>query len=377
MTGFYDDGGDHLIVYAVLVWFTTLTGAAASMIILYLINIAESDKGESCHSFLIKCMSYGQLAYDLSFAPSAIDYGRGVFIFFNLFQIIGGISVAIISNVMTIVVLGVLLWRKYLDVLSHKWAILVSILLPCIIVGIFFLYAEFGNDNEFLDTQQDIYFWMRLASIGINFVVCLMAKVFVLQLNRYPTNNESVSTQAVSTLVSRLLWYPVIQAISRSGLTVYELVYGWDFNPDEPSKGQFAWQIIYTVITPMASVGYLCIYLTLQPMSEKQKIGHIFGFSTGGSSGLLFDEYRNWRTSSEYGDAKSTCSTAYSVYNKQMLLEPIVDKDYVGNNNNNNSHDYYYSGSGHSYQQDEFDDDQLRRLISGSDQSSVNLPINS
>jgi hypothetical protein len=276
--GFYGEGGDHRLVYHILVWAMNLIGAACSSLLLYLLRV-EAKNSENCHNFLIKHMSRGQLAYDLSFPVSGIYYGNTVFIIFNIFQIIGGLSVAIISNIMTIVVYYVIKERRYIDILSHKGKLYAIVFAPVVLMLVFFLLAMLGDDrlDWLLGLQQSIYFWCRLASIVINFIVCSLAFVFVVQLNRKALIDQS--RKAVYTVVTRLLWYPIVQSISRSGLTVYELVYGWDFDPDVVTKAQFAWQLFYTIITPMASIGYLAIYLVMQPKAWTQVVNR-FGYST-------------------------------------------------------------------------------------------------
>ena len=45
---------------------------------------------------------------------------------------------------------------------------------------------------------------------------------------------------AIAVLANRMLYYPIVQAISRSGSAWYELQFGWDFNPPSVTRLQFA-----------------------------------------------------------------------------------------------------------------------------------------
>ena len=45
----------------------------------------------------------------------------------------------------------------------------------------------------------------------------------------------------------------------------YEFVYLWNFNPNSVTKMQFVCQVFLAIITPSASIGYLIIFLKLQP----------------------------------------------------------------------------------------------------------------
>lgn len=61
------------------------------------------------------------------------------------------------------------------------------------------------------------------------------------------------------------MFYPVIQAISRSGYAWYELQYGATIDVDNPSPDQFASLIFLTIVTPFVSIGYMVIFIVMQP----------------------------------------------------------------------------------------------------------------
>ena len=90
------------------------------------------------------------------------------------------------------------------------------------------------------------------------------------------TGQNSKQMILMCSLVGKMQYYPIVQAVSRSGIAVYEITYGTDFNPEEPSPGQFACQIFYTVATPVASVGYLVIFLNSQPKAWSHLIDYFY-----------------------------------------------------------------------------------------------------
>lgn len=54
-------------------------------------------------------------------------------------------------------------------------------------------------------------------------------------------------------------------AISRAGVAWYEFSYGRDFTPDTVTELQFIVQCLFALLTPAASIGYLIIFISLQP----------------------------------------------------------------------------------------------------------------
>jgi hypothetical protein len=54
------------------------------------------------------------------------------------------------------------------------------------------------------------------------------------------------------------------------GYAWYELEYGVDIDADDPSTQQFACLIFLTIVTPMVSIGYLIIFLMMQPRAYQE-----------------------------------------------------------------------------------------------------------
>ena len=193
----------------------------ASIIVLYLIRDMKLYNG---HIFLVICMSIGQLLYDFSFPLTAIDYGSNtMYVFFNLFQIAGGLSVAIASNIMTFVVLYVIKTNHYIHILSYTTFVYFLISVPSILLCIFYLLGSIIS-SDIVELEQTIYIWLRLISIAFNFIICSLGYVYTRHLTARmnATVAPSLQASAVCTLINRMQWYPIIQAISRSGLAWYE-----------------------------------------------------------------------------------------------------------------------------------------------------------
>ena len=193
---------------------------------------------------------------------SAINYDETLTIANGVFRTFSGIAVSIASNIMTIVILFIIKRGKFPVLFQKEFVVLSIIIIPSALVTIVYLVGCFYS-SQFLNVERQLYFLFRLVSICINFVVCSLAVVYTRRMMK--TDHSSKQMILIYTLVGKMQYYPLVQAVSRSGLAVYEITYGWDFDPQEPSPVQFACQIFYTVLAPVASVGYLVIFLILQP----------------------------------------------------------------------------------------------------------------
>jgi hypothetical protein len=77
---------------------------------------------------------------------------------------------------------------------------------------------------------------------------------------------KSLHEKALRALAKRMVLYPIVQALGRSGFAWYEGAYG-NTVPllDSVSQAQYDAMIFCILITPTISVGYLVIFLVMQP----------------------------------------------------------------------------------------------------------------
>ena len=66
------------------------------------------------------------------------------------------------------------------------------------------------------------YYYLRLASIAFNFIVSGLGFYYVRLIMNTDKLKRTVQDEAICTLALRMLFYPIIQAISRSGAAWYE-----------------------------------------------------------------------------------------------------------------------------------------------------------
>lgn len=259
-TDFYSEGGDHRLAFSVVMYITCISSSLISIAMISL--MCQMGINTNGHSLLIFLMTCSQFIYDISFYPGVITISSvGFTVFANVLQLIGGIGVSIISNIVTMIVLYIILYRKSVDIYKNlKWFTLVTF---TIIFSEVFLYllGVVDSSYEYLSNIAllDIYYYSRLVSILFNFIFCGLAYLYVRRMKSDNMASHSPALQAICVLSERMQYYPIVQAISRSGCAWYEFVYQWNFDPLEVTKVQFAAQIYVAIITPMASVGYLMV----------------------------------------------------------------------------------------------------------------------
>ncbi len=220
------------------------------------------------HILLIWTMSWFQLLYDVSFFNAVIRVGNDpIYFVANVAQEIGGISGSLTSNFIAMISLYVVKNTKSIDVYKYYLYILAVVLFPSLVDVILYSMSQFPQYKN-LDyvSRMGLYYFARLASIAINFILSFQTAMQISRIsNKTGTGQRTVHEKAIRTLSMRLIYYPVVQAISRSGCAWYEWKYGFDFDPKSADENRFIAQCFMALLTPSASIGYMVIFLLMQP----------------------------------------------------------------------------------------------------------------
>jgi hypothetical protein len=265
-------GEERHSVYVWLGLWGSIIGTICSLLTIVLIVRMKSNTG---HLHLVLLMTVYQLLYDVSFCFSDMDFGYYPNCISNLLQLFGGVGSALISNWIGFVAMYIVILRKKFDVFGSIVTIHLSTILPALANSLLYLGSSVPRpqENDFWKKASVVYVYnnIRLASIFFNFV-------FVLTIASHIYNRSSSNTPqeiAIRTLCLRMIYYPVVQAIGRSGYTWYEFAYGpkpggvdFDGFPDL----QYGVLLFATVIAPAVSVGYLMIFLIMQPNAYHELI---------------------------------------------------------------------------------------------------------
>jgi len=120
-------------------------------------------------------------------------------------------------------------------------------------------------------TVWKFYYYVRLISIFANFIMTGIA-LYANYLMRSKGMGRTDAELAIGTLCRRMMYYPLVQAISRSGYAWYEFQYGFDFSYASTTGNPLRYTaLLYSaVITPIASIGYLLVFLRIEPTAFEE-----------------------------------------------------------------------------------------------------------
>lgn len=266
------DGDEHNKVFVSLVLVATITSSIASVLLIFIIRRMKIWNG---HILLVTTMTIFQLVYDLSFFTGVVNVGYGgVTIASNITQLFSGVASSLVSNWVAWVAFYVIYHKKSFDIFrNYNWMMFMTFI-PATIDVILYVSAIADTSNrELIDVSLlVIYNTIKLFSIAANFVLGSWSSTLIEKM-RSKTDRQSASEVSINTLSMRLFYYPLVQMISRIGCSWYELEYGYDFspksgfnfNPDHTTDAQFAAQCVMALSMPIASIGYLLIFLLMQP----------------------------------------------------------------------------------------------------------------
>ncbi len=222
------------------------------------------------HVLLLLYWSYFQLVYDIFCFTSNVNCGLTLRIISYVVHSFTGIVVSVLSNWMAYIALYIVFFRQKFDVFGNINAILASSIIPGIGCGLFYFIAAMHaiNNQDDLVTiaVSDIYNNLRLASIFLNFLFVAII-LYKIELISSKMTKQSPQETAIRTLAYRMIYYPIIQAIARSGYAWWELQYGAYMDYHDATTEQYVCLIYLSIITPIASLGYLVILVVMQPQA--------------------------------------------------------------------------------------------------------------
>ena len=261
--GFYDGGGHERVFQGTVLAATVVSSFFSVLLIMLLYVMRGRSTG---FTTIILAMTILQTMYDVSFYYGVLPGPSVVVLICNLLQIAGGIGSSLFSNILAGIVYYVLVFRRNVDVIKLFPVFCIIVFIPVAVNMLVYIIAYAKDSTHLYNIANlSIYYYIRLLSIFLNFFLYGLTYIAARQILGSTNSSNEVVNTAILTMVSRLKYYPLIQALARSGLTVYEMQYGYDFNPDPVTPERFGLQIYSALITPSASVGYFFVFLYVQP----------------------------------------------------------------------------------------------------------------
>jgi hypothetical protein len=271
----------HTRVFVSLVLIGTILSSIASVLMLIIIRRLDKWTG---HILLVSTMTIFTLIYDVTFFSGVVDVGNlYVTVLSNCIQLFSGITSSLISNVVAWITFYVVTYRTSIDIFKNYYLFMLVVAIPATIDCCIFLGSLRGSDYKYLADIAilEYYYYLKLISIALNF---FFVSATAYEIRRIGSRKHILSKHetALNSLSMRLFFYPIIQSISRSGCAWYEFQYrydnhnsgGFDLNPPHTGNTQFAAQVVMALTMPLGSIGYLIIFLLMQPKAyeEFQKI---------------------------------------------------------------------------------------------------------
>ena len=274
MTLFGDTYHNHVFVSLALI--ATIVSSSCSSSVLFMIKRMNVW---NLHLSLIFAMTSFELMYDVFFFSCMVDTGNfPLTVISNIAVCLGGTTSSLLSNVIAMVALYVVYFRQTIDLMPYYYLIIAIASIPGMIVIIMYIMVlAYVRYDYLVDIGlTGIYYYTRLASIGINFVCSICTATTVYRMKSMH-NSRSGAELAINRLATRMFYYPVVQAVGRSGCAWYEMKYGYNYqlnrtvNLDPPvtSDTEFAVQCWMAICIPLIAVGYLVIFLIMQPDASK------------------------------------------------------------------------------------------------------------
>ena len=254
------------IVEQVAVASTSLSVAASIIILLLIVKLRTGNNNG--HLLLLFLMSITQLLYDLSFVGYLLQSTNKDFLMAtDFFQLFGGISTALFTNCITTILFLCISSRNSVNIYKNLTLILVCVLVPALGMGIADVtMATSENYKSSISVYlSPLYYWIRLSSILLNTLLYFATSHLVTRITDSRRLARSPAEIALIALSSRMKFYSIVQTISRSGAAYYEAVYGYSGYTGQGSNSQFVAAIFFALLNPTASIGYLFVFLLMQP----------------------------------------------------------------------------------------------------------------
>ena len=290
-------------------------------------------------------MSWYQLVYDITLFTVIVDVGNYPIVYIStVVEIIGGIGASFMSNWIAFVLFYVVVYKKSFDVMkSYMYIILSTVIIWIPIVVVYSIGALPEGSNSHLVTfvHLTLYYYARLVSIALNFIMigCILYKNYRV---RSKNTTKTPAEIAINTLCRRVMYYPILQTISRSGYAWYEFQYGFDFRVTEAEHDpeRYGLLIYSAIIAPTVSISYLILFLYIEPNAYTIFKKVFCGIDTTEKKEEDHDD-DDYKSTTSRMDESNRASNQSEI----DILERRLQRSNVNNNSTEMENSFYQYGS--------------------------------
>lgn len=221
---------------------------------------------------LVTSMTIAQLLYSISLIVLSRCSGCKYLLYYNCscawgqsLLVFSGISQTLFINCLIGIICFVVSTGHSLKLRKYLVRLHLGVLIAAAIPTFLLLLGEHDDQQRPLVTNSLLFYYIvRVASIAAN----IIALVFLwLQLSRLGFVHRK--QHPVSVLCRRIVWYPVVQTITRSGAVWFDFLYFTAHHPDQyvHHTDYVVWSFLYSILNPLAGVLFFLVFLSLQPFA--------------------------------------------------------------------------------------------------------------
>lgn len=183
----------------------------------------------------------------------------------------GGISSSLWSNVILFIIFQIIWTLHSVNISKNYLFYFLIVIIPSSVISILegIFVRHDGSTAVFLT-----YFIIRTISVIANIILMILIFYQLSKLNSLSNTSENSqkfhSINPIYLLSMRLIYYCLIQTISRIGASWYQLQYGYghNYHHETASTIQTVAYLLEYILTPSAGIGYLIVFLMIQPEAK-------------------------------------------------------------------------------------------------------------
>jgi len=223
---------------------------------------------------LVATLSVAQMIYDVGFFFRANTKDPVCRFLWYVFQVWGGMATTLLTNVIAFIVANIAMTLRSYDIKKNYafimgWVTFIS-MTPALILAITSVMQPAEEYNSVITVTAYVYAVLRILSISINFGAYLVLTLRLRRMGLSLSTNKNTPLHPVAALSSRMIYYPIVQLLTRLAAAWMEFKYpsGGSDGDDDAEMQTTDYQIantLYSISSPSAGIGFFLIFLFMQP----------------------------------------------------------------------------------------------------------------
>jgi len=223
---------------------------------------------------LVATLSVAQMIYDVGFFFRANTQDPLCRFLWYVFQVWGGMATTLLTNVIAFIVANIAMTLRSYDIKKNyafimSWVTFIS-MAPALVLAITSVMQPAEEYGSVITVTAYVYAVLRILSISINFGAYLVLTLRLRRMGLSLSTNKNAPLHPVAALSSRMIYYPIVQLLTRLAAAWMEFKYpsggaaGDDDAMTQTTDYQIA-NVLYSVSSPSAGIGFFLIFLFMQP----------------------------------------------------------------------------------------------------------------